>query len=70
MDIYKTIFRVILAYGSKSWVLTRSQKSKIQANEMKYLRIVTGITRLNRIRKTQIRAELEIIYILDFIEQR
>ena len=37
---------------------------------MKYLRRVVGVTRKNRVRNTQIREDLEMISILDFIEQR
>ena len=37
---------------------------------MKYLRRVVGVTRKNRVRNTQIREDLEVISILDFIEQR
>lgn len=60
MTVYKTIFRPILMYGSESWVLTNTMKSKIQAIDMKYLRRVKGITRRNRIRNELVREELEI----------
>lgn len=70
MNVYKTIFRPILTYGCESWVLSQQQKSKIQANEMKYLRRVKGVTRQDRIRNDDIREELEIQSIGEFIEQR
>lgn len=70
MVVYKTIFRPILTYGSESWVLTNSMKSKIQAIDMKYLRRVKGITRRDRIRNDSVREELEIEPIHNAIEKQ
>lgn len=53
--VYKTIFRPTLIYGSESWVLNKSQKSKLQAVNMKYLRANKGVTRMDRIRSNIIR---------------
>ena len=70
MSVYKTVYRPVLTYGCEMWVLSKSQKIKIQTAEMKYLRRVVGVTRKNRVRNTQIREYLEMKSILDFIEQR
>ena len=50
--------------------VSEQQRSKIQASEMKYLRRVKGVTRQDRIRNDDIREELEIQSIGEFIEQR
>jgi hypothetical protein len=34
----------VLGYGSENWSLNRSDKRKIEAAEMRFLRLVTGYT--------------------------
>lgn len=70
MTIFKTIFRPILTFGSESWVLNRRLESKLQAVEMKFLRSVKGVTRMDRVRNTDIREELGTSALLEFIEER
>jgi Reverse transcriptase (RNA-dependent DNA polymerase) len=70
MIVYKTIYRPILTYGSETWVLTPNMKSKIQAVEMKYLRGVKGISRRDRIRNMDIREELQIEPIHEYIQKK
>ena len=66
--IYTSILRPILMYGHESWALTSSTKSKLQAAEMKVLRLIKGVTRLDRLRNDDIRNELGVESILDLIE--
>ena len=66
---YTTILRPILLYGSESWALTNKTKSKIQAAEMKILRVIKGVTRRDRLRNVDIRNELGITSILDIVER-
>ena len=70
MNVYKVIFRPILTYGSESWILNNRQKSKLQAMDMKYLRKVKGVTRRDRIRNEDVRTELQIQSVLEFIENK
>ena len=67
--IYTTILRPILTYGSEAWSLTTKTKSMIQAAEMKVLRIIRRVTRLDKLRNTRIREELGVTSILDLIEK-
>lgn len=70
LKVFKTIYRPVLTFGCESWVLTERQKSKIQATEMKYLRRVRGVTKMDKMRNVDIRKDLEIQPILDYIEER
>ena len=48
--IYTTILKPILTYGAECWSLTTMTSSRLQAAEMKVLRIIWGVTRLDRLR--------------------
>ena len=67
--IYTSILRPILLYGHEAWSLTKRTKSKIQACEMKVLRIIKGVTRRDRIRNEIIRQQLGVESILKVIEK-
>ena len=67
--IYTSILRPILMYGYESWALTTKTKSQLQAAEMRVLRLIKGVTRLDRIRNVDIRRELGIDDILELIER-
>ena len=51
VTIYNTIFKPILLYGSESWALTTKARPKLQGAEMKVLRTIRGVTRLDRLRQ-------------------
>lgn len=59
-----------LRYACESWILTRQQKSKIQAAQMKYLRRIKGITKKDKIKNEDIRQAIGAQSIPEFIEQR
>jgi hypothetical protein len=50
----------VLLQGSETWTLRKRYWNRIQAAEMKYLRIVKGCTRLDQIRNEDIRNEFGI----------
>jgi hypothetical protein len=65
MKIYEVIARPTLPYGSETWVITTRDMTCLEAAEMRFLRIVKGYTRLDKIRSQVIRQELEISGIQD-----
>ena len=50
MKFYKVVARPSLLYGSETWVTTKRDMTCLEAVEMRFLRIVTGYTRLDKIR--------------------
>ena len=65
MKFYKVVARPSLLYGSETWVTTKRDMTGLEAAEMRFLRSVTGCTRLDKIRSEFIRKELEISAIQD-----
>jgi hypothetical protein len=60
MKFYEVVARPSLLYGSETWVTTKRDTTRLEAAEMRFLRSVTGYTRLDKIRNEDIRQELEI----------
>ena len=65
MKFYKVVARPSLMYGSETWVTTKRDMTRLEVAEMRFLRSVTGYTRLDKIRSEVIRKELEISGIQD-----
>lgn len=55
--------------GPECWSLTAKTKSKVRATEMKVLRIIRGVTRIDRMRNDRIREELEVTSLLEEVER-
>jgi len=60
MKFYIVVARPLQLYGSETWVTTKRDITRLEDAEMRFLRSVTGYTRLNKIRSEVIRKELEI----------
>jgi len=65
MKFYKVVARPSLLYGGETWVATKRDMTGLEAEEMRFLRSVTGYTRLDKIRSEVIRKELNISGIQD-----
>ncbi|XP_068220017.1 uncharacterized protein [Palaemon carinicauda] len=50
--------RPIIIYGNESWTLTPKTRSQLQEAEMKVMRLIKGITRLDKLRSKGIRRDL------------
>jgi len=60
MKFYKVVARPSLLYGSETWVTTKRDMTGLEVAEMRFLRSVTGYTRLDKIRSEDIRQKLQI----------
>ena len=67
--IFNTILKPILLYGAECWTLTTKQESKIQAAEMRVLRLIRGVTRRDRMRNVQIREDLGVRPVLEEMDR-
>ena len=65
MKFYKVVARPSLLYASETWVTTQRDMTRLEVAEMRFLRSVTGCTRLDKIRSEVIRKELDISGIQD-----
>jgi hypothetical protein len=54
MKFYKTMAVTIISYCSESWVISKKDKDKLQAAEMRFLRNVKYCSRADRIRNVDI----------------
>ena len=69
ITIYKTILKPVLTYASECWALTTKTKSKVQAAEMRVLRLIRGVTRRDRLRNDRIRKDLGVTSVLEEVER-
>jgi hypothetical protein len=65
MKFYQVVARPTLLYGRETWVTTKRDMTRLEAADMRFLRIVKGYTRLDKIRNEIIMKELEISGIRD-----
>lgn len=68
-SIYTSILRPTLIYGSETWTLTERLKNKLQAAEMRVLRLIFGVTLRDRKRNVDIRKVLKVEPIVLTIEK-
>ena len=59
-----------LLYGSETWTLQKRQRSKIQAMEMRYLRRIEGVSRLDRTPNEDIRRRLGVEAVLAVADRK
>ena len=69
IEFYKVMAVPVLMYGSENWSLNRSDKRKIVAAEMRFLRPMAGYTLSDKKRSSNIREQLGIFNINDKLTQ-
>ena len=59
MGVFNAVVVPTLLYGSEIWKVQKWHASRLQATEMRYLRRVEGVTKLDRVRNVDIRERLK-----------
>ncbi|XP_048006510.1 uncharacterized protein LOC125241869 [Leguminivora glycinivorella] len=67
--VYKSIIRPVLTYGSETWAMKQEHVRSVQVTEMKMLRWMCGVTRLDRIRNEHVRGSLGVRDIADKLQE-
>ena len=58
--VYRTVVRPALMYGAETWVLKKAQEKKLEVAEMRMLRWMCGVTKLDKIRNERIRGTTKV----------
>ena len=68
--IYKTCVRPAAMYGSETWPLKKAEENKLNSNEMRMLRWMSGVTKRDMIRNERIRGTTKVTEISKKIQER
>ena len=58
--VYKTVVRPAMMYGAETWAVKKAQERKLDVAEMRMLRWMSGVTKLDRIRNERIRGAAKV----------
>ena len=67
LRVYNVIVKPTPLYGRETWTLQNRHTKKLQVTEMRYLRRVEGVKRLNRMRSDDLRERLRQEDVLDSV---
>ena len=68
--VYKTIVRPAMVYGAETWTVKKAHEKKMEVAEMKMLRWVCGVTRLDKIGNEKIRGSTKVGEISKKVQER
>jgi hypothetical protein len=68
LNIYRTLARPVLIYGSEARTIRKADEKRQQASEMKFTKKTAGLTRWNHKRNEIILKNLKVEPILKFIQ--
>ena len=60
LSIFRSVYVPILTYGHECWIINEKVRSRVQAAEMGFLRRISGLTLLDKIKSADIRESLNI----------
>ena len=58
--VYKTVVRPSMMYSAETWAVKKAQQKKLDVAEMRMLRWMSGVTKLDRIRHERIRGTTKV----------
>ena len=58
--VYKTVVRPGMMYGAETWAMKKAQEKKLDVAELRMLRWMSGVTKLDRIRNERIRGTTKV----------
>ncbi|KAJ8710705.1 hypothetical protein PYW08_009220 [Mythimna loreyi] len=58
--IYKSVIRPVILYGSECWAVKKTDEKRLHVAEMRMLRWMCGVTRMDKVRNEYIRGSLKV----------
>ena len=58
--VYRSVVRSALMYGADTWALKKAQENKLEVADMRMLRWMCGVTKLDKIRNERIRGTTKV----------
>ena len=49
VEVYRTVVKRAFAYGAETWASKKAQENKLEVTEMRVLRCMCGVTKLDKI---------------------
>ena len=69
-NVYRTVVRPALMCGAEKWALKKEQENKLEVAEMRMLRWMCGVTKLDKIRNERIRGTTKVEEITKKVQER
>ena len=67
--VYKTVIRPAMMYSADMWAVKKAQEKKLDVAEMRMLRWMSGVTKLDRIRNERIRGTTKVGEISEKVQE-
>ena len=68
--VYRTVVRPALMYGAETWALKKAQEKKLEVAELRMVRPMCGVTKLDKIRHERIRGTTKVGEITKKVKER
>ena len=68
--VYRTVVRPALMYGAETWALKKAQEKKLEVAEMRMLRWMCGVTKLDNIGNERISGTTKVGEITKKVQER